>query len=53
MNFNITSLLMAIMLLVWQLLMWKKIKLEKWQDYTLSAIMIALGGWLVYLAFLS
>jgi hypothetical protein len=53
MDFNVTSLLIVIMLLVWQLVMWKKIKLKKWQDYTLSAIMIALGGWLVYLTFLS
>ena len=53
MDFNVTLLLIVIMLLVWQLVMWKKIKLKKWQDYTLSAIMIALGGWLVYLTFLS
>jgi len=53
MDFNVTSLLIVIILLVWQLVMWKKIKLKKWQDYTLSAIMIALTGWLVYLAFLS
>ena len=53
MDFNVASLLMVIMLLVWQLVMWKKIKLKKWQDYTLSAIMITLGGWLVYLTFLS
>ncbi len=51
MDFNVTSLLIVIMLLVWQLVMWKKIKLKKWQDYTLSAIMIALAGWLVYLTF--
>ena len=53
MDFNVASLLMVIMLLVWQLVMWKKIKFKKWQDYTLSAIMIALGVWLVYLTFLS
>jgi len=53
MDFNVTSLLIIIMLLVWQLVMWKKIKLKKWQDYTLSAIMIGLAGWLVYLAFIS
>jgi len=53
MNFNVTLLLIVIMLLVWQLLMWKKIKLKKWQEYTLSIIMIALAGWLVYLTFLS
>jgi hypothetical protein len=53
MDFNVTSLLIVIMLLVGQLVMWKKIKLKKWQNYTLSAIMIALAGWLVYLTFLS
>ena len=53
MDCNVTSLLIVIILLVWHLVMWKKIKLKKWQDYTLSAIMIALIGWLVYLAFLS
>jgi hypothetical protein len=31
----------------------EKIKLKKWQDYTLSTIMLALTGRLVYLAFLS
>jgi hypothetical protein len=36
--------LLLIMLLVWQVIMWKKIKLKKWQDLTLSAIMIALAG---------
>jgi hypothetical protein len=40
------------MLLIWQLLIWKKIKLKKWQDYTLSIIMVSLAGWLVYLTFL-
>jgi len=41
------------MILVWQVIMWKKIKLKKWQEYTLSAIMVSLAGWLVYLTFLS
>ena len=53
MDFNITSLLLFIMILVWQLTMWKKIELQKWQDYSLSAIMVGLSGWLVYLAFIS
>ena len=53
MDFNVTSLLIVIMLLVWQLVMWKKIKLKKWQEYALSAIMVLLVGWLVYLTFLS
>ena len=53
MDFNVTLLLIVIMLLVWQLVMWKKIKLKKWQDYTLSAIMVAIMGWFLYLTFLS
>ena len=53
MDYNITALLLAIMFLAWQVVMWKKIKLPKWVDYTLSAIMIALTGWLVYLTILS
>ena len=53
MDYNITALILAIMILDWQVMMWKKIKLKKWQDYTLSAIMVALTGWLVYLIFLS
>jgi len=53
MDYNITALILAIMILAWQVMMWKKIKLKKWQDYTLSAIMVALTGWLVYLIFLS
>ncbi len=53
MDFNVTSLLIVIMLLVWQLVMWKKIKLKKWQDYTISAIMVLLMIWLVYSTFLS
>ena len=48
MDYKITSLLLAIMLLVWQLIMWKKIKLKEWQDYTFSAIMVLLLGWFVY-----
>ena len=52
MDRNVTSLLVAILLIVWQVMMWKKIKLKKWQDYTMSAIMVSLLGWLVYLTFL-
>jgi len=52
MDRNVTSLLVAILLVVWQVMMWKKIKLKKWQDYTMSAIMVSLLGWLVYLTFL-
>jgi|TARA_B110000914_G_scaffold222813_1_gene237008 hypothetical protein len=53
MDFNTTSILLFIMLIFWQVIMWKKIKLKKWQDLSLSAIMIGLTGWLVYLAFIS
>lgn len=53
MDYKIISLILAIILLVWQLMMWKKIKLKKWQDYTFSAIMVSLLGWFVYLTFLS
>ncbi len=53
MSFNVTALLLAIMLFIWQVLMWKKIKLKKWQDYAISAIMVLLMVWFVYLIFLS
>jgi len=53
MSYNQTALLLAIILLLWQAAMWKKIKLSKWQDYTISAIMLLLMVWLVNLAFLS
>ena len=53
MDYKITSLLLAMMLLGWQVVMWKKIELPKWVDYILSAIMVILMIWLVYLTFLS
>ena len=53
MDSNITSLLLFIMIIVWQVIMWEKIELQKWQDYSMSAIMVGLSGWLVYLTFLS
>lgn len=53
MDFNITAIILFLMILAWQVMMWKKIKLKKWQDLSLSAIMIGLTGWLVYLAFIS
>ena len=53
MDSNITSLLLFIMIIVWQVIMWKKIELQKWQDYSMSTIMVGLSGWLVYLTFLS
>ena len=53
MTYNVTALLLAIILLIWQVIMWKKIKLKKWQDYSISAIMVLLMIWLVYSTFLS
>ena len=53
MDFNITALILSIMFLALQGMMWKKIKLKKWQDYTLSAIAVSLTGWLIYLSILS
>ena len=53
MDFNITALILSIMFLAWQGMMLKKIKLKKWQDYTLSAIAVSLTGWLIYLSILS
>ena len=53
MDFNTTAILLFIMLIFWQVIMWKKIKLKKWQNLTLSAIMIGLCARLVYLAFIS
>jgi|TARA_B100001094_G_C17685205_1_gene555307 hypothetical protein len=52
MDFKTTSTLILIMLIFWQVIMWKKIKLKKWQDISLSVIMIGLGGWLIYLTFI-
>jgi len=53
MDYKITSLLLAVMLLSWQIMLWKKVELPKWGDYSFSGIMVALMGWLVYLTFLS
>ncbi len=53
MDYNITELILVIMFLAWQVMMWKKIKLPKWIDYTMSGIAISLTAWLVYSAFLS
>ena len=53
MDSNITSLLLFIVIIVWQIIMWKKIELQKWQDYSMSVILVGLSGWLVYLTFFS
>ena len=52
MDFNTTGILILIMLIFWQFIMWKNIKLKKWQDLLLGLIMIGLGGWLIYLTFI-
>ena len=52
MDFKTTSTLILIMLIFWQVIMWKKIKLKKWQDISLGVIMLGLGGWLIYLTFI-
>jgi len=52
MDFNITGILILIMLIFWQFIMWKNIKLKKWQELSLGVIMIGLGGWLIYLTFI-
>ena len=52
MDFKTTSTLILIMLIFWHVIMWKKIKLKKWQDISLGVIMIGLGGWLIYLTFI-
>ena len=43
MDFNTTGILILIMLIFWQFIMWKNIKLKKWQDLSLGVIMIGLG----------
>ena len=53
MDYNITALVISIILLVWQVMMWKKIKLSKWIDYSLSGVILGLLVWFVYLSFLS
>ena len=52
MDFNTTGILILIMLIFWQVIMWKNIKLKKWQELSLGVIMIGLAGWLIYLTFI-
>jgi|TARA_B110000444_G_scaffold117607_1_gene110638 hypothetical protein len=52
MDFNTTGILILIMLIFWQFIMWKNIKLKKWQELSLGVIMIGLAGWLIYLTFI-
>ena len=53
MDYNIAALILVIMWLGRDVVMWKKIKLPKWIDYTMLAIAASLTAWLVYLAILS
>ena len=53
MDYKVTSLVLAVVLLGWQIMLWKKVELSKWGDYCFSGIMVALMGWLVYLTLLS
>ena len=53
MDYKVTSLLLAVVLFGWQIILWKKVKLPEWGDYCFSGIMLALMGWLVYLTFSS
>jgi len=52
MDYKITSLLLAVMLFGWQIMLWKKIKLPKMVDYILSTIAVILMIWFIYLTFL-
>ena len=53
MDFNILVAVLIFGSLVWQLINYKKIKLNKWIYRLRSAIVIVLTLWLVYLAYLS
>ena len=52
MDYKVTSLLLAVAPLGWQIMLWKKVELPKWGDYFFSGIMVLLMGWLVYLTIL-
>jgi len=53
MDFNILVLILIFGFLVWQVMNYKKIKLNKWISRLSSAIVIVLTLWVVYLAYLS
>ena len=53
MDFNILVLILIFVFLVWQVINYKKIKLNKWISRLSSAIVIVLTLWVVYLAYLS
>jgi succinate dehydrogenase hydrophobic anchor subunit len=53
MDFNILVLILIFGFLVWQVINYKKIKLNKWISRLSSAIVIVLTLWVVYLAYLS
>ena len=53
MDFNILVAVLIFGSLVWQVINYKKIKLNKWISRLSSAIVIVLTLWVVYLAYLS
>ena len=53
MNFEILVAVLIFGYFVWQVINYKKIKLNKWIYRLRTAIMIVLTFWLVYLAYLS
>ena len=46
------EILLFIMILLWQVIMWRKIELKKWQKIVLYIIMASLIGAVVYNAFI-
>ena len=44
--------LLFIMLVLWQVIMWRKIELKKWQKIVLSIITVSLIGAVVYNTFI-
>jgi len=52
MTFQITGIIMFLLLLVWQFILYKRIKLKKWQNWTFAIIMVGLAIRMVYLAFI-
>ena len=52
-NFNLVAASVMALVLLSQVITYKKIKLNRYLEWTLSAISVGLTGHLVYLAFLS
>jgi len=53
MTFKITGIALFLLLIFWQVIIYKQIKLIKWLDWTLSLIMGGLTARMVYLTFFS